>query len=270
MPAISAVIIARNEAGRIGACLASLQGVADEVLVLDSGSSDGTQALCRQWGATVVEPGWKGYSENKNLGIGMAVHPWVLSIDADESLSPELREAILSAKPALQGAYRFNRLTRYCGRWIRHGGWYPDAKIRLFPKASARWEGEVHEHLVLAPGTGITPLPGDLLHDSIRNTNEHLQRAVHYAGLAAEAMHRAGKKAGWFQLRLAPALRFLRMYVLKTGFMDGWQGYQLCRISAQSLFWRYAMLRELHQGAAGTAHSNNTQPAGKDALPGRG
>lgn len=270
MPAISAVIIARNEATRIGACLESLQGIADEILVLDSGSSDGTQALCRQWGATVVEPGWQGYSENKNLGIEMAAHPWVLSIDADESLSPELRDSILAAKPALQGAYRFNRLTRYCGRWIRHGGWYPDAKVRLFPKTQARWEGEVHERLLLAPGTGITQLSGDLLHDSIRSLAEHLQRAAHYAGLAAAAMHREGKQAEWYQLRLAPSLRFLRMYILKAGFWDGWQGYQLCRISAQSLFWRYAMLRALNQGAAGTAQSNSTQPAGSGGLPGKG
>ena len=156
---IAALIIARNEAANIERCIASLRGVADEILVLDSDSTDDTVALARAAGATVTEVVWKGYAQTKNEGHLLTRAPYILSVDADESLSEGLRAEILAVKPRLKGeAYAMPRLNWYCGRWIRHCGWYPDPKIRLFPRET-RWEGEfVHETLVLPPAHSRGPV----------------------------------------------------------------------------------------------------------------
>ena len=169
MDTISAVIITHNEERNIGRCLESLRGVADEVIVVDSGSTDATEAICVAAGARFVRHDWEGYSGQKNYANGLASHPWLLSIDADEALSPQLRESILRLKEKgfdAETVYSMNRLTNYCGRWIRHCGWYPDACVRLWHTGVATWDGLVHEELRYSTNVRHAKVEGDLWHYS--------------------------------------------------------------------------------------------------------
>ncbi len=237
---ISAVIITLNEARNIERCLRSLQDVADQVIVLDSGSKDGTVDLANNLGAKVIDTPWQGYAATKNHGHTLAEHPYILSLDADEALSDKLQASILAVKDNLQGAYSFNRLNNYCGTWIRHGGFYPDKKIRLFPKDQARWEGDhVHEILRVDAGVPVTHLAGDLLHYSYYDRSEHEARLEKYARLAAEKLR--GRKGLAAKQYLSPAWRFVQSYFLKGGFLDGKAGYHLCRLTAKEVKRKYQL-----------------------------
>lgn len=239
---ISAVIITLNEARNIARCLTSLQGLADEILVLDSGSEDNTVAVAKQLGATVIDTPWKGYAATKNKGHQLAQHSYILSLDADEALSAALKSSIIANKDRLVGAYSFNRLNNYCGSWIKHGGFYPDKKIRLFPKDQASWVGDyVHEQLLLDKGTTITHLSGDLLHYSYYTHQEHEERLEKYAQLAAEKLH--GKSGLAAKQYLSPTWRFVQAYFLKGGFMDGKAGYHLARLTAKEVRRKYQLAR---------------------------
>ncbi len=241
---ISAVIITLNEAQNIGRCLQSLQGVVNEVVVVDSFSQDETEAICRQYGVRFISQEWKGYAQAKNLGNALATHPYILSIDADEALSEPLRQSILAASPALSGAYSFARRNYYCGQVIRYCGWYPDVKIRLFPRAQAAWTGDyVHEQLRLDPGLPVSRLPGDLLHYTCNSIEAHLAQINRYSSLAAQGMYAQGKKAPVFKLIFSAPIRFFQLYFLKLGLLDGYYGYVICKLSALSAFLRYAKLR---------------------------
>ncbi len=248
---ISAVIITLNEARNIGRCLDSLAGVADEVIVVDSGSTDGTVELAKARGARVGHRDWTNYSAQKNHANSLAQGPYILSLDADEALSPELRESLLEAKRrGLNGAYAMARLTNYCGSWIRHGGWYPDLKVRLFPKAGTHWEGEhVHEQLVLAEGTATVRLKGDLLHYSYASISGHIRQADHFSTLAAQGLFARGRKAGVLKRWFSPPVRFLGDYIVRGGFLDGWHGAVIARISAAATYWKYAKLGQLWREA---------------------
>lgn len=244
MPELSAVIIARNEAAVIRRCLDSLRSVADEVVVVDSGSEDETMQICIEWGANVVSRPFDDFVSQKNFAIQQARHDWVLSLDADEALSPQLAGAIRKEMQAPRAdAFAVNRLNWYIDRWIRHGGWYPDRKVRLADRRKAAWQGEgVHEKLV-STGT-IARLPGDLLHYAYLTTEGHVRKSVNYAAFVAQLRAKAGKKAPAYKLVVNPAWAFFRMYVLKAGFLDGRAGFQLAKISAFEVFMRYAFLRE--------------------------
>lgn len=244
---VSAVIITKNEARNIGRCLASLVGVADEVIVLDSHSTDSTQGICLAHGARFIPQDWLGYAATKNLGNNLCSHPYILSMDADEALSPQLKESILALGGKLQGAYQFNRLAFYCGTPVRHGGWYPDRKVRLFPKDAAAWQGDfVHEELVLAPGMKTTWLEGDLLHYTYYSVEEHWARARKYAGLAADAMVGRGKMGLLLKACLSPGWRFVQMYFIKAGFLDGKAGWNIARITAMEVWWKYTWALNRH------------------------
>jgi len=247
---ISAVIITHNEERNIGRCLDSLRDLADEVVVLDSFSSDGTEAICRGKGARFFQHPFEGYAEQKNRANDQAAHPWVLSMDADEALSDTLRAAILRLKNEAPQfyAYAMNRLTNYCGQWIRHSGWYPDRKVRLFWNEKARWGGPaVHERLNLNDPKSVGFLPGDLLHYSYYTVEEHYERARKYAGMAAKAMLEKGKRAHWWNLAFSPAFKFVRNYLLRRGFLDGRAGWTICRIAALETWWKYRELARLEQ-----------------------
>lgn len=242
---ISAVIITYNEERNIGRCLASLAQVADDIVVLDSFSSDGTEAICRAHGARFEQYIFDGHIEQKNRALLLAAYNHVLSLDADEALSPELAAAILSAKAdwSAQG-YTMNRLTNYCGQWIRHSGWYPDRKLRLFDRQKAHWGGtNPHDKVELDAAT--LHLSGDLLHYSYYTVEEHVLRARKYAEIAAHALHKQGKKASWGQLLLSPVFKFIRNYLLKGGFRDGTAGFTICKIAALETYWKYLILKNL-------------------------
>ena len=249
---ISATIITLDEEANLGRCLASLRGVADEVVVVDSGSKDRTEAIAREGGAVFVRQPWLGYGPQKNVASDRASHDWILSLDADEALSEPLREAILAVKRAgpRADAYEMNRLNWYCGRFLRHSGWYPDRKIRLWRKGAARWgDVSIHEVVEAAPGARIERLRGDLLHYTCHTREQHLRTIEKFTTLSAELLAREGRRASAWKRFGSPAAHFLRAYVLKLGFLDGIQGFHACRLSAYATWLKYEKLRRLGEGA---------------------
>lgn len=254
---LSATIITLDEEANLGRCLASLRGVADEVVVLDSGSRDRTEAIAREGGAVFVRQPWLGYGPQKNAASDRAAYPWILSLDADEALSDELRAAIvrLKAEGPRADAYEVSRLNWYCGAFLRHSGWYPDRKVRLWRKGAARWaDVSIHELVELSPGARVERLPGDLLHYTIRDRAQHLRTIERFTTLSAEALLREGRAGEAWKRFLSPGVAFLRAYVLKAGFLDGRAGWDVCRLSAYATWLKYEKLRRLRaQGAARTS-----------------
>ena len=246
MESISAVIITHNEEVNLPNCFASLQGFVDEIIVVDSFSTDYTPELCKQQGVRFYQKAWTGYSDAKNFGNSLATNTFIFSIDADEVVSEALKNSILREKEAPSAeVYSMNRLTNYCGQWIRHGGWYPDRKIRLWKRESVVWEGHVHERPVSHPAASKGHLKGDLLHYSIPSEEVHLRQIRKYSGIWAEEAFRKGKKTNVLLLFLKPATRFLSMYLLKTGFLDGPAGFTIARRSAYGMFLRHSALLNL-------------------------
>ncbi|MEZ4829526.1 MAG: glycosyltransferase family 2 protein, partial [Bacteroidia bacterium] len=240
MALISAVIITRNEAANISRCLRSLEGIADEIVVADSGSTDETEQICRSQGVHFFGVEWQGYSKTKNMANNLAKGDFILSLDADEALSEPLRKAILRQKPYLSGAYSFNRLTWFAHHPVRFCGWYPDRKIRLFPKNQAFWEGDfVHETLTPHPSLTITHLTGDILHYSFSSTEDFISRMDYYARLAAQKLHSEGKNATWYRRFVSPVFKFLVIYFIRLGILDGKTGWQIAWYSAKAHFHRY-------------------------------
>lgn len=245
MPGISAVIITLNEEMNIRRCLTSLQGVADEIIVLDSNSTDQTAAICTEFGVRFVLQEWLGYAQTKNHGHSLAQFPYILSMDADEALSPELRASILAEKEKLNGVYAFNRLNHYAGHPVKSCGWYPDRKIRLFPKGKAAWTGEfVHETLEPDPAEPITWLPGDLLHYTYSSVEDHWRRAEKYARLAAKKIALSGKKGLGFKMVFSPIFRFIKMYFFQGGLFGGKYAFMVARITAWEVRKKYQWARE--------------------------
>lgn len=245
---LTAVIISHNVADTIGNCLAALQKVADEILVLDSFSDDGTVEICRELGATLVPQEWLGYSATKNLGNSMARNDWILSIDADEILSEELIFSIKNLVPRGGHVYALDRLTNYCGKWIKHCGWYPDWKVRLFNRNDVRWQGEfVHETLAIPAHFEEIRLAGKLYHFSYKDSGDHLRRLEKYARLSAQEQFQRGKKVTFAARWLSPFARFVRTFLIKKGFLDGREGWVISRRSAYMVRLRYQILKELWQ-----------------------
>lgn len=246
---LSAVIITYNEARNIARCLDSLAGVADEVVVVDSYSTDGTPDICREKGARVVQRPFAGHIEQKNFAVGAASYDYVLSLDADEALSDTLRQSILAVKANwTQDACSMNRRTNYCGQWINHSGWYPDRKTRLFDRRCGQWGGmNPHDKVEMQPGATSTRLAGDLLHYSYYTVEEHFVRARRYAEISAQAMLNRGKRGAWWRMALSPAFKFVRNYLLRRGFLDGRAGWTICRIAALETYWKYQALRRLQR-----------------------
>lgn len=243
---ISAVIITNNEEKNIERCLTSLQGVVNEVIVVDSGSTDSTKEICESFGVRWVDQPWLGYGRQKNVGNSLASNSYILSIDADESLSPELRSSITLILDSLSGAYSMNRKTNYCGKWINHCGWYPDRKVRLFPKDVVSWDlAEVHERLDLPRDCAVAHLSGDLYHYSYYTEQEHLQRQEYYVGLQAKGLFEAKKKPGFWEFWVKPAYTFFRIFIMRSGWLDGASGWKIARITAWGTRRRYELLQEL-------------------------
>ncbi|MFC2188857.1 glycosyltransferase family 2 protein [Fulvivirgaceae bacterium LMO-SS25] len=245
---LSAVIITYNEERNIERCLASLQGVVDEIVVLDSNSTDSTKDICLQYNVAFHSQAFVGHIEQKNKAVSLAKYDHVLALDADEALSDELKKSIIAAKNNWQNdGWRMNRLTNYCGRWIRHGSWYPDTKTRLWDRRKGQWGGmNPHDQVTLADGSSLAKLNGDLLHYSYYTVREHVERSEKYAFIAAGAMAKLGKKASIWQIIFSPSYRFWRDYLLKAGFKDGFEGFFIATISGYSTFLKYGY-RYLHQ-----------------------
>jgi glycosyltransferase involved in cell wall biosynthesis len=235
---LSACVLTLNARERVEPCVASL-GFADEILVLDSGSTDGTAELCRGLGCRVEEHVFQDYATQRNLCAALAKHDWVLFVDADERVDAELAEAIqeaLRAGPPPVPAFALRRRNHYLGRWLRHGAWEPDLVVRLYDRGHARWEGAVHERLRLDASVRPRLLPGTLEHRSFRTLSEQLERLDRYTSMAAE------RPVRWplLHLILRPPARFLRAYVLKLGFLEGRVGLVQAGMTAFAAFLKYA------------------------------
>jgi glycosyltransferase involved in cell wall biosynthesis len=243
---VSAVLITRNATGLLDACLESLSFV-DEIVVVDSASTDGTPDVARRHGARVVQKEWLGFGRQKQFAVEQAKHEWVLCLDADERVSPELAASIHRALAApVSPVYRMARRNRFLGRWLSHGEGYPDWSPRLFNRLNARWSDDlVHEKVLYAvtPGT----LEGDLLHESYDNLATYLERQNRYTTLAARQAYEMGKRAGAFHLLASPVVRFFKFYILRLGFLDGLPGLVHISIGCMNSYLKYAKLIELRR-----------------------
>lgn len=214
--------------------------------MVDSGSTDATVEIARAHGARVLTREWPGFAAQKNFAAQAASHDWILALDADEALSPELERAIAALKqsgPDRDG-YSFPRLAHYGGRWIRHSGWYPDRKVRLYRRNRGRWVGDyVHESVQLDGAAG--ELKGDLLHYTCDSLSAHLQTLDRYTTLAAEELASRGRRASWSRLALSPIWAGVRSYILQRGFLDGPQGFQIAAMAGLYVYAKYAKLREM-------------------------
>lgn len=244
---ISVTIITLNEERNIERCILSVQDIADEIIVLDSYSKDQTKVICSQYKVRFEERKWEGYTNAKNYLNSLAQFDYILSLDADEALDDELKQEILKLKSLNEPEiYSVNRLTNYCGKWIKHSGWYPDIKVRLFPKDGSYWSGEfVHEEIVFPANIPVKQLNGHLEHYSYYSYKDHRERADRYSTLTAMKMYKQGKKASLIKPYLSGLMRFVKMYFIQSGFLDGKMGFKIAQISCQSNVFKYKELRRL-------------------------
>ncbi len=262
MPKLSVTVITRNEAADISDALASV-AFADELIVVDSHSTDETVARARAHTDRVIVRDWPGYSDQKNYAASIASHDWILSLDADERVTPELAAEIQTtlATPPDPSGFRIPRVTWHLGRWIRTTDWYPDYQLRLYDRRSARWTGRyVHEGVSVRGAVGR--LRGELLHYAYRDIADHLETIDRYTTEAARQMYEAGRRAGWLQMAAHPPLAFLRNYVARGGVRDGAVGLTISALNAYYVFLKFAKLWELSSRSTST----RPEPGGVDRI----
>ena len=244
MEKLSVVIICFNEEKNIGRCIDSVADVADEILILDSYSTDQTVAIAESKGAIVKQEAFKGFIEKKNKAVELASHDYILSLDADEALSPLLAGSILRTKENFTNrAYRMNRCSNYCGKFIRHGSWYPDTKIRLFDRRIAHWGGtNPHDRVVLQNNIPVEHLKGDILHYSYHTVSEHVNQNNKLSTLAAESLFANGKKTNLLNIIVRPWWNFFVSFIIRAGFLDGLFGFVIAIQIAHMTFLKHLKL----------------------------
>ncbi|MBN8701722.1 MAG: glycosyltransferase family 2 protein [Bacteroidetes bacterium] len=245
---LSVVIITYNEEKNIARCIDSVLSIADDIVIVDSFSKDKTEEICKSKGVRFVQHVFEGHIQQKNYAITQAQYPYVLSLDADEALDEQLQKSIMHVKENWEAdGYAMNRLTNYCGKWIRHCGWYPDTKLRLWDSRKGSWAGvnphdkfELHE----AKST-VRQLTGDILHYSYYTKADHFKQVNYFTDIAAKANYEKGSRATVFHLLVSPIVKFFKDYIFKLGFLDGWYGLQICIISAYATFLKYRKMMKL-------------------------
>lgn len=245
---ISIVIITFNEEKNIGRCLSSLKDLSDDIVIVDSFSTDSTEAICKEFGVRFVQHVFEGHIEQKNWAITQAKYPYILSLDADEVVSDELYTSIKSVLSNWKSSgYTMNRLTNYCGHWVKHCGWYPDTKLRLWDARLGAWGGDnPHDKFEMySNDTKTSHLKGDILHYSYYSLDDHYKQVAYFTDILAKAQFQKGKKAPIFILLFSPVVKFIKDYFIKLGFLDGRVGFRICRISAFATFTKYKKLRHL-------------------------
>ena len=249
MEPVSVVIITFNEAENIGRCIDAAAKVAAEVVVLDSYSTDATEIIARQKGAHFFQHKFEGHIQQKNKALSFAKYEWVLSLDADEVLSEEAIQQIQQLKDWNKyDAFSFNRLNNYCGQWIKHGGWYPDRKIRLFKKSVGKWGGtNPHDKFELNNRSNVKHIDADILHYSYRTQVEHIAQSQKFSAIAAKALYASGIKSVFLKIVFGPPVKFIRDYIFRLGFLDGKNGFNIAYISAKAVYWKYSMLQQLNR-----------------------
>ena len=246
---LSVVIITKNEAHIIGTTLQSLQGLTDDFIIVDSGSTDATIEICKKFNATIIETTWDGYGQNKNKGIDAAKYNWILNLDADEAIDAELKVAIVQLElNDEETVYNFKFKNFFGDKWIRFGEWAGDKHIRLFNRNKVRWNtAAVHEGLLLGNKTKVVMLPGNILHYTTQHIDEYIGKTIAYARLNAQKYQLQGKQASFFKLRMAPGFTFFQHYILRLGFLDGWEGYLIAKTTAWYTFLKYSFLKEMNK-----------------------
>ena len=247
MEKLSVTIITQDEEANIADALRSV-AFADETVVVDSGSSDGTVEIARKLAGKVLHHDWPGHVAQKNYAVGQATHDWILSIDADERVSGELANQIkaILAGPDADG-YRVRRKAFYLGRWIRHGGWYPDYRVRLFHRRRASWKG-VDPHDLVAVDGKVGTIDADILHYTYNSISDHLCTINSYTTISARRYRELGRRCRWWDLVLRPPAAFLQKYLVKRGFLDGRTGLVICLLHGYYVLLKYAKLWELSHG----------------------
>jgi glycosyltransferase involved in cell wall biosynthesis len=246
---LSVVIITFNEEKNIARCLASVKNVADDIVVIDSFSNDKTKQICLAAGVRFVEHAFEGHIQQKNWAITQALHPYVLSLDADEALDDALQKSIIEAKQNWQyDGYYMNRLTNYCGHWVKHCGWYPDKKLRLWDSAKGAWRGtNPHDKYEMFTGDKTTGyLKGNILHYSFYTIDSHLKQIQYFTDISAKALFDKNYKPTFIKLYLSPLATFIDGYFLKLGFLDGKYGFKICKNSAWATKLKYHKLKALY------------------------
>ncbi|MBC7389748.1 MAG: glycosyltransferase family 2 protein [Opitutaceae bacterium] len=244
---LSAVVITNNAKDTIGLCIDALLKVSSDIIVIDSGSDDGTKEICYSKNIRYFFKSWEGYSANKNYGNDLAIHDYILSIDSDEILSDELIKSIkleFSNMPSAD-AYNINFITNFCGKWIKYGGWNPEWHIRIFNRKLIKWELlDVHEVLSIKSTYKVKKLTGKVLHYSYPTIQSHLNKIEKYTDLFAERSLKAGKNAGRFKKHMSAGFTFLSNYIIKLGFLDGYYGFVVARNNALYSYLKYKKLSE--------------------------
>ena len=245
---LSVVIITFNEEKNIARCLDSVRSVADDIVVIDSYSRDETIQICEEKNVRFVEHQFDGHIEQKNWAITQAKYQHVLSLDADEALTKELQQEISNIKNNWQhDGYSFNRLTNFCGTWIKHCGWYPDKKLRLWDTTKGSWGGDnPHDKVILKKGATKKHVDSDILHYSFYTIEQHLKQIEFFTDISSKAAFEKGKTSNGFKIFYKTTFKFLRDYILKLGFLDGYHGYVVCKNSAYAKCLKYSKLRALN------------------------
>jgi glycosyltransferase involved in cell wall biosynthesis len=244
---ISATIITLNEEKKIERCLQSLQDVVDEIVVVDSFSTDATESICRRYGVRFIQHNFEGYVVQKNFAVQQATYDHILALDADEMLSDDLKHSILGVKSQWGDCdgYAFNRFNNYCGKWIRHCGWYPDRKIRLWDRRRGGWSGTDPHDQVSIDKHRVIRLRGDLLHYAYFTVDEHLQQMHKFAAVAARAKYAKGQRATFvIHVLINPLFKFIKKYFFQLGFLDGYYGFVFCAAASSLNFFKYLRLYE--------------------------
>jgi len=264
MNRLAVTFITKNEERNLPRAFASLEDLADDLIVVDSGSTDRTTQIAAEHGARIFARAWTGFADQRNFATGLATCEWLLALDADEQLSAELRESIRAWKNARprNDAYEFSRCANYLGRWIRHSGWYPDRKTRLYRRGSGEFEGAAHDSF--HPKGSVGRLRGDLLHHTFATLEQHEETVEAYSSAAALEMFASGKRRSRSALAIAPAWTFLRRIVLQRGFLDGRRGWLIAKMSARYTRLKYQKLAQLSNG---TARANNAAKAARHPAP---
>ncbi len=246
---ISVVIITLNEERDIKRCLDSVQSIADEIVVVDSFSTDKTKEICESYSVKFIENRFEGHIQQKNFAKNQAKYDYVLSLDADEALSEELIASIITVKQNWEnvGGYYVSRLTNYCDKWIKHCGWYPDTKLRLFKKNHGQWAGtNPHDRYEVNNDKQTKMLNGDLLHYSYYSIRQHIDQVNYFTDILAKEQYNT-KKGSILSIIIKPFIKFIKDYWIKLGFLDGYYGFVVCSISSFATFIKYAKIRQIQK-----------------------
>lgn len=246
---LSGVIITFNEADNIERCLKSLTDVVDEIIVVDSYSTDNTKDICKKFDVTLIEQEFLGYIEQKNFALQQASNDYILSLDGDESLSETLQKSIIELKTNWKfDGYYCNRFNNFCGQWIKYSDWYPNRKLRVFDRKKGQWAGiNPHDNFQLVPNTKTSRLKGDILHNTYQSYSEFNQKTEYFSTIAAKAYYDKGQTASFWKVIWNPTWAFFKAYFLRLGFLDGFNGFVICAQTANITFLKYSKLRELYR-----------------------